>query len=34
VEEGGFELARLDRFRAKGPSIVAQMYRGVARRVG
>jgi SAM-dependent methyltransferase len=32
VEEGGFELVRLDRFRAKGPGIVAQMYRGVATR--
>ncbi len=32
VEEGGFELDRLDRFRAKGPGIVAQMYRGVATR--
>ncbi len=32
VEEGGFELERLDRFRAKGPRIVAQMYRGVATR--
>lgn len=31
VEEGGFELASLDRFRADGPGIVAQMYRGVAR---
>jgi SAM-dependent methyltransferase len=32
VEEGGFEMASLDRFRAKGPGIVAQMYRGVATR--
>jgi SAM-dependent methyltransferase len=32
VEEGGFELTSLDRFRAKGPGIVAQMYRGVATR--
>lgn len=32
VEEGGFDLERLDRFRAKGPGIVAQMYRGVATR--
>jgi SAM-dependent methyltransferase len=32
VEEGGFEMERLDRFRAKGPGIVAQMYRGVAKR--
>lgn len=32
VESGGFELERVDRFRARGPGIVAQMYRGVARR--
>jgi ubiquinone/menaquinone biosynthesis C-methylase UbiE len=32
VEDGGFELKRLDRFRADGPGIVAQMYRGVATR--
>ncbi len=32
VEEGGFELRSLDRFRARGPGIVAQMYRGVATR--
>ena len=32
VEEGGFEMKSLDRFRAKGPGIVAQMYRGVATR--
>lgn len=32
VEDGGFEMKRLDRFRAKGPGIVAQMYRGVATR--
>ena len=32
VEEGGFELSQLDRFRARGPGIVAQMYRGVATR--
>ncbi|MCR9094863.1 MAG: class I SAM-dependent methyltransferase [bacterium] len=32
VEEGGFEMESLDRFRAKGPGIVAQMYRGVATR--
>ena len=32
VEEGGFEMERLDRFRGQGPSIVAQMYRGVATR--
>ena len=32
VEDGGFQLARLERFRAKGPGLVAQMYRGVAVR--
>ncbi|MBW2359383.1 MAG: class I SAM-dependent methyltransferase [Deltaproteobacteria bacterium] len=32
VESAGFELANLDRFRAKGPGIVAQMYRGIATR--
>ena len=32
VEEGGFEVERLDRFRGQGPGIVAQMYRGVATR--
>ncbi len=32
VLDGGFELERMDRFRAKGPGIVAQMYRGVATR--
>jgi len=32
VEENGFELTSLDRFRADGPGIVAQMYRGVATR--
>ena len=32
VEDGGFELERLDRFRAKGLGIAAQMYRGVATR--
>ena len=32
VEDGGFEMKSLDRFRAKGPGIVAQMYRGVATR--
>jgi SAM-dependent methyltransferase len=34
VEDGGFEIERLDRFRAKGPGIVAAMYRGVATRAG
>jgi SAM-dependent methyltransferase len=32
VEEGGFEMKSLDRFRAKGLGIAAQMYRGVATR--
>lgn len=32
VEGAGFELAALDRFRGRGPAIVAQMYRGVATR--
>jgi len=32
VEEGGFEMTSLDRFRAEGPGIVAQMYRGVATK--
>lgn len=32
VEEGGFELTSLDRFRGKGPGIISQMYRGVAKR--
>ena len=34
VEAGGFELTSLDRFRARGPSVLAQMYRGVATRAG
>lgn len=32
VEEGGFEMTSLDRFRAKGPGIAAAMYRGVATK--
>jgi len=32
VEEGGFRLVSLDRFRNKGPGVLAQMYRGVAVR--
>ncbi len=32
VADVGFELTSLDRFRAKGPGLVAQMYRGVATR--
>lgn len=30
VESGGFEIEHLDRFRGRGPGIVAQMYRGIA----
>lgn len=33
VEEGGFRLSELARFRHKGPGILAAMYRGVAERV-
>lgn len=32
VEEGGLRLVALERFRARGPGLLAQMYRGVARR--
>ena len=32
VLQAGFSLASLDRFRYRGPSILAQMYRGVATR--
>ncbi len=32
VEQGGFQLTSLDRFRAPGPSVLASMYRGVATR--
>ena len=32
VEENGFELATLDRFRAKGPGVLAHMFRGLAVR--
>lgn len=32
VEEGGFELETLQRFRGKGPAVFASMYRGVAKR--
>ena len=34
VERGGFELSSLTRFRARGPSLLSQMYRGVATRSG
>ena len=33
VLAGGFRLVELDRFRHKGPGVLAQMYRGVAERV-
>lgn len=32
VEQAGFSLVSLDRFQHKGPSLLAQMYRGVAIR--
>lgn len=32
VEQAGFSLVSLDRFQYKGPSLLAQMYRGVAIR--
>jgi len=32
VEDAGFELSQLHRFRARGPGIAAAMYRGVATR--
>jgi ubiquinone/menaquinone biosynthesis C-methylase UbiE len=32
VEAAGFSLTSLDRFRYRGPGILAQMYRGVATR--
>lgn len=32
VEEGGFELETLTRFRGKAPAVFASMYRGVAKR--
>ena len=33
VQGAGFELADLQRFRHKGPGVLAHMYRGVATRV-
>ena len=33
VLAAGFRLAELDRFRHKGPGVLAQMFRGVAERV-
>jgi SAM-dependent methyltransferase len=32
VQRGGFELASFEHFRGRGPRILAEMYRGVARR--
>ena len=32
VAEAGFAMTSLDRFRGKGPGLIAQMYRGVAER--
>lgn len=32
VEQGGFQLASMERFRARGPTVLAHMYRGVATR--
>ncbi len=33
VQDAGFELEGLDRFRHDGPAVLAQMYRGTARAV-
>jgi SAM-dependent methyltransferase len=33
VEASGFRLAELERFRHKGPGVLAHMYRGVAERI-
>jgi hypothetical protein len=32
VAGAGFEMSALERFRGKGPGLIAQMYRGVARK--
>jgi len=32
VEEGGFEVERLERFLGRGPRILSEMYRGVSRK--
>ncbi len=32
VEEGGFELVEMRRFRGRGPRVLAEMYRGIALR--
>jgi SAM-dependent methyltransferase len=34
VEGSGFALESLERFRGKGPALLAQMYRGIATRTG
>jgi len=33
IEDSGFEPERMERFRHDGPALLAQMYRGAARRV-
>jgi len=33
VDDAGFELTELSRFRGRGPSLLSQMFRGVATRV-
>ncbi len=33
IQDAGFELSRLDRFRARGPGLLAHMFRGVARPI-
>jgi ubiquinone/menaquinone biosynthesis C-methylase UbiE len=32
VEDAGFQLARLERFRHRGPAVLAHMFRGIATR--
>jgi SAM-dependent methyltransferase len=34
VERAGFEVTSMERFRNEGPSVLAAMYRGVARNAG
>ena len=34
VDEAGFERVELERFRHKGPGLLAHMYRGVTRKAG
>jgi ubiquinone/menaquinone biosynthesis C-methylase UbiE len=34
VEEGGLEMLEMEHFRGRGPRVLAEMYRGVARRRG